>query len=85
MPGIALDSARKGRLRPSFFLMLCAVGLAQAQQQVYRCGQEYTNAPADASRCERVPMKAVTVIPATRVQGSSAAVPAATAAPQDVA
>jgi hypothetical protein len=65
--------------------MLCAVGLAQAQQQVYRCGQEYTNAPVDASRCERVPMQAVTVIPATRVQGLSAAVPAATAAPQAAA
>ena len=49
-----------------------AAGSALAQQAVYRCGQQYTNAPADASRCERVAPQAVTVIPGTRVQGPPA-------------
>ena len=74
MPGIALDSARQGRLRPSFFFLCTALtGAALAQQPVYRCGQEYTNAPADASRCERLAGQAVTVIPGTRVQATAAA------------
>jgi len=80
MPGIARDSATKGRLRPSFFLLCVAAGSALAQQAVYRCGQQYTNAPADASRCERVAAQAVTVIPGTRVQGQSAVAPAAASA-----
>ena len=53
MPGIALNSAAKGRPRPSFFFLLTLfAGATLAQQPVYRCGQEYTNAPLDASRCE---------------------------------
>lgn len=52
---------------------MCIVGSALAQQVVYRCGQEYTNAPADASRCERLASQAVTVIAGTRVQGAAAA------------
>ena len=71
MPGIALDSATKGRLRPSFFFLLCIACGAMAQQPVYRCGPEYTNAPLDASRCERVAPQAITVIPGTRVQTSA--------------
>lgn len=68
----ALISALEGRLRPSFFCLLCAWSLAFAEQAVYRCGQEYTNAPVHAARCERVASQAVTVIPGTRVQGSAA-------------
>ena len=73
MRKIAPHSAEKGRLRPSFFfassaLLLCAAGGlgVHAQEQIYRCGQEYTNTPKDASRCERLPAQAVTVIPGTR-------------------
>jgi len=62
---------------PSFFLCLCAAGSALAQQPVYRCGQEYTNAPLDASRCERVAVQSITVIPGTRVQGAAVAAPVA--------
>ena len=66
---IALDSATKGRPRPSFFLLLTLAGSAAlAQQPVFRCGQEYTNAPVDPARCERLAGPAVTVIPGTRVQ-----------------
>ncbi len=61
-------SAKKGRLGPSFFLCLWAAGTALAQQPVYRCGQEYTNAPREASRCEPLLAPAITVIPGTRVQ-----------------
>ena len=90
MPGIALDSAKKGRLRPSFFFCLTSLvmAMAQAQQPVYRCGQEYTNAPADVARCERVATQSITVIPGTRVQGGpqpglhTAPVPAAALLPQ---
>lgn len=70
----ALHSAGQGRLRPSFFFCLgvSVVFGALAQQAVFRCGQEYTNAPADASRCERLQPQAVTVIPGTRVQTPAA-------------
>lgn len=88
MPGIALDSAKKGRLWPSFFFLLALLaGAALAQQPVYRCGQEYTNAPLDAGRCERLAGQAVTVIPGTRVQavgGASVAVPAGQQPPAKV-
>ena len=52
---------------------MSAVFGALAQQAVFRCGQEYTNAPADASRCERLQPQAVTVIAGTRVQTPAAA------------
>ncbi len=77
MHAIALHGASKGRLRPSFFLLLGVCASAHAQQQaVYRCGQEYTNAPAVAGRCELLSPQAVTVIEGTRVQSLSPAVPA---------
>jgi hypothetical protein len=88
MPGIALNSAAKGRPRPSFFFLLTLfAGATLAQQPVYRCGQEYTNAPLDASRCERLSGQAVTVIPGTRVQAvgvAPAAVPAGQPPPAKV-
>lgn len=58
-------------------LMLC--GAALAQDAVYRCGQEYTNAPKDASRCERLPLQSVTVIQG--LKPSRVEPPAAPAAP----
>ena len=39
---------------------------AWAQEAIYRCGNEYTNAPVDVSRCERLAAQAVTVIPGVR-------------------
>ena len=73
MSGIARRSANQGRLRPSFFfcLVLCAQGV-WAQSAVYRCGQDYTNTPVDAQRCERLSLPAVTVIPGTQVQALAA-------------
>jgi hypothetical protein len=90
MTRIAPRSAHPGRLRPSFFFwgLLCAQW-ALAQPAVYRCGQEYTNAPADAQRCERLALPSVTVIPGTKAQAplpqaeaSATVTPGADAAPQ---
>jgi len=55
-----------------FLLWLSALGLvlssqpALAQQAVYRCGQEYTNAPREAALCEPLAPQAITVINGTR-------------------
>ena len=84
---IALDSATKGRPRPSFFLLLTLAGSAAlAQQPVFRCGQEYTNAPVDPTGCERLAGQAVTVIAGTRVQvGTTPAVSEASPSSPSVA
>lgn len=39
---------------------------ALAQQAVYRCGQEYTNAPREPALCEPLAPQAITVISGTR-------------------
>lgn len=53
----------------------CVSGLAQ--EVIYRCGQEYTNAPKDPTRCERLSEQAVTVITGLRTQPAPvAAIPA---------
>ena len=55
-----------------FLLWLSALGVAlssppaQAQQAVYRCGQEYTNAPREPALCEPLAPQAITVINGTR-------------------
>lgn len=55
-----------------FLLWLSALGLvvtsqpAQAQQAVYRCGLEYTNAPREPALCEPLAPQAITVINGTR-------------------
>jgi hypothetical protein len=91
MPALARHGAPKGRLRPSFFFLWLGVGLACAQQPVFRCGQQYTNAPVDETRCERLPVQGVTVVPGTRTQAlaqTPVAVPASggnASAPQSVA
>lgn len=73
MSGIARRGANPGRLRPSFFLCLAlSASAVGAQAVVYRCGQEYTNAPVEAQRCERLALPAVTVIPGTQVQAPAA-------------
>jgi hypothetical protein len=46
---------------------------AQAQQAVYRCGQEYTNAPREPGLCEPLAQQAITVINGTRPAPSPAA------------
>jgi hypothetical protein len=62
------------------FLLLTAGMSAQAQQAVYRCGQEYTNAPREPALCEALAPQAITVISGTRPTPSLAATPATAAA-----
>ena len=79
-----------------FSLWLSALGWvltsppAQAQQAVYRCGQEYTNAPREPALCEPLAPQAITVIngtrPALQPQASTAAaVPTRSASAEPVA
>lgn len=54
------------------FLSLCAWGLtsAQSSQQVYRCGNAYTNQPEPGQRCVALSSANVTVIEGTKTQAS---------------
>jgi hypothetical protein len=60
-----------------FLLGLSAALSAQAQQAVYRCGQEYTNAPREPALCEPLAPQAITVISGTRPTPSPVTAPAA--------
>ncbi len=65
-------------LLPSALWLLIGVsaGLpAQAQQTVYRCGHEYTNAPREPGLCEPLSSQAITVINGTRPAPWPAAAP----------
>lgn len=79
MTATARGWAIKGRLGPSFFFACAALSaggfaaVVSAQQTVFRCGQQYTNVPQDATRCERVAPQAITVIEGTRVQAGAGA------------
>ena len=76
-----------------FSLWLSALGWvftsppAQAQQAVYRCGQEYTNAPREPALCEPLAPQAITVIngtrPALQPQASTAAAVPTRSAPAE--
>lgn len=52
-------------------LGLLLAGRVSAQDAIYRCGHEYTNAPRDPSRCERLPEQSVTVISGLRPQSAT--------------
>lgn len=60
---------------------VCTARPAVAQDAVYRCGQEYTNAPQDKTRCMRVSTQAAVVIEGTRPAGQGARTSAALTAP----
>jgi hypothetical protein len=87
---IAHSSAKKdGFGRPFFCMSLvsCLLGLVwsaplPAQEAIYRCGQEYTNAPQGKSGCTRIATEsAVTVIGGTQahVGGARTSLAAGTA------
>jgi hypothetical protein len=60
------------RCTPVAGVVWSVLGVAsQAQDVVYRCGQEYTNAPRSASACERLSTQSITVVPGTRPVGFS--------------
>ena len=76
MHGIALTRAIPQRTA-SAVLFFLALGLSLlggeavfAQEAIYRCGHEYTNAPRDLSRCERLSAQSVTVISGVRPHGA---------------
>ncbi len=83
-----ISAVSKHGLRPVSRGCLWSAVLATtvlAQEAIYRCGQEYTNAPRDTTRCERMSPQAVTVITGTRPVASlpAAAVSARVGAPPD--
>jgi len=49
-----------------------------APARIYRCGNEYTNAPANPQTCEVMPAQTITVIQGTRPFGAPSAVTAPT-------
>lgn len=53
---------------------------AQAPERIYRCGNEYTNAPTQAQNCQVVQGQTITVIQGTRPFGAPAGPVAPTAA-----
>ncbi len=63
-----------------FGVSVAAMGVASAQEAIYRCGQEYTNAPSDVRQCERLAPQAVTVITGTRPSPARAPAPVPSAA-----
>jgi len=78
---IAQLSAKKDGFGRPFFChclvgLLCCVMSAQgqAQEAIYRCGHEYTNAPQGKPACVRMAVSpAVTVIEGTRINGAAPA------------
>ena len=83
---IAHSSAKKDGFGRPFFCMSfawCLLGLVwssplPAQEAIYRCGQEYTNAPQGKSACTRVATEpAVTVIGGTHAHGGAVRTPLA--------
>ncbi len=88
MHGIALTCAIPQRTVSAvlffgvLFLGLLGSGHLQAQEAIYRCGQEYTNAPKDLSLCERLPQQSVTLISGLRPQGTTPNTTPKAAAPQ---
>ena len=56
---------------------------AWAQEAIYRCGHEYTNAPRDVRQCERMAAQAVTVITGTRPSPPRALAPVTSASVTD--
>ncbi len=54
----------------SVLLTLTSALGAQTLDRVYRCGNEYTNKPADPKACKLIEGGSVSVIPGTKVQTS---------------
>lgn len=60
-------------LIPLFAAAVVATGYAQAQGQIYRCGNTYTNSSTDAKGCKLIEGGNITVVQGTKVQGGKAA------------
>lgn len=68
---IPCQSARLGRCLPCALLIW---GTVQAQDRIFRCGNEYTNNPAQSQRKDCVALDGghITVIPAPRTNAAKA-------------
>ncbi len=59
-----------------FVLALCGGGAlagVDGAERIYRCGNEYTNLPANPQACQLLPQQTLTVIPGTRPLGAPVA------------
>ncbi len=52
--------------------MACGVAGADVPEKIYRCGNEYTNAPTQTVNCQEMQAQIITVIPGTRPYGALA-------------
>ena len=52
----------------SVLLTLTSALGAQTLDRIYRCGNEYTNKPADPKACKLIEGNNVSVVPGTKVQ-----------------
>ncbi len=57
----------------SVLLTLTSALGAQTLDRIYRCGNEYTNKPADPKACKLIEGNNVSVVPGTKVQTTSSA------------
>lgn len=55
---------------------------AFAQDKIYRCGNEYTNMPAIASKCILITQGNVTVVPAVKAPSAASPAPNQSSAPR---
>lgn len=73
-------TCRRGMLTTQMLTVACAIGAAalglpaaQAQDRIFRCGNEYTNSPSSAQKkdCKQIEGGNVTVVPATKPNPSA--------------
>ena len=61
------------RFSLAFLFGMCWLAVSQqagAENQIYRCGNEYTNTPVNAKNCEVMQGQSITVIQGTRPSGA---------------
>jgi len=61
------------RFSLAFLFGMCWIAVSQqagAENQIYRCGNEYTNTPVNAKNCEVMQGQSITVIQGTRPSGA---------------
>jgi hypothetical protein len=79
-------SMPRSRMNIAIWLAVCATvfsGAGQAQNAIYRCGNEYTNTVSDpaARGCKKIEGTTPTVVPAVRLPAAASRAAATTASP----
>ena len=67
-------------LAAAHFPVMAAADAADVADRIYRCGNAYTNAPAQPQDCQLMPNQFITVIPGTRPFGAATVPPPAAVA-----